>query len=172
MVVGYDRLARQRLDDRAGERFGHSQYLAAGVKCTRADQHHHLLSGIEHLGRGSHVLGPRHPRCGEENGRCGLYHRRGRRRIGIGIGVGHLDVGGDREVRYGPAGQRVANGQIDQGRDLHRPVDHLVVLGHIHVELLERHLLLIAGPEHLGFLHAGDGQYRCMVELGVVQTVQ
>ena len=51
-------------------------------------------------------------------------------------------------------------------------VDHLVVLGDIHEQLVEWHLLLVAGAQHLGLLHPGDGQHRRVVELGVVQTVQ
>ena len=69
-------------------------------------------------------------------------------------------------------GQGVADGQVHQGGDLDRDTDHLVVLGHVDEQLLERHLLLVAGAQHLGLLHAGDGQHRRMVELGVVEPVE
>ena len=38
--------------------------------------------------------------------------------------------------------------------------------------LLEVHLLLVAGAQHAGLLHAGDRQHRHVVELRVVQAVQ
>ena len=68
--------------------------------------------------------------------------------------------------------ERGLAGQVDQRRDLHRIVDHDVVLGDVHEELLEVDLLLIAGAEQVGLLHTGDREDRLMVELRVVQTVQ
>ena len=49
---------------------------------------------------------------------------------------------------------------------------HHVVLGDVLVELLEVHFLLVAGAKQAGLLHAGDGEHRLVVELGVVQPVQ
>ena len=72
----------------------------------------------------------------------------------------------------GPVGDRVADGQVDQGRDLHRDVDHHVVVCDVLEELLEVDLLLVAGAEQLGLLHARDGQDALVVELGVVEAVE
>jgi hypothetical protein len=51
-------------------------------------------------------------------------------------------------------------------------VDHGVVGGHVLVQLLQVDLLLVTGAQQLGLLHAGDGQHRGVVELGVVQAVE
>ena len=75
-------------------------------------------------------------------------------------------------MRHRPAGQGVADGQVDQRRDLDGDVDHHVVLGHVGEQPLEVDLLLVAGAEQLRLLHPGDGQHRLMVELGVVQPVE
>ena len=55
---------------------------------------------------------------------------------------------------------------------LRRVVDHLVVLGDVGVQLVEVDLLLVAGAEHGCHLHAGDGEDRHVIELGVVQAVE
>lgn len=66
----------------------------------------------------------------------------------------------------------MAHREIHQCRDLHRDVNHLVVARHVGEEALEVDLLLEAGAEQLGGLHAGDGQHGHVVELGVVEAVQ
>ncbi len=71
-----------------------------------------------------------------------------------------------------PPGQRVPDGNVHQRRDLGRHPDHLVVLRHVHIQLVQRNLLLVPGPEHLSLLHAGEGEDRHVIELGVVKTVE
>ena len=66
----------------------------------------------------------------------------------------------------------MADGQIHQRGNLDGDMDHLVVLGHVHEQLLQMDLLLVAGAQHLGLLGPSDGQHRDVVELGVVEAVQ
>ena len=74
--------------------------------------------------------------------------------------------------RHRAAGQRVPDREVDQRRDLRRVGDHHVVLGDVLEQLLQVHLLLVAGAEQRRLLHAGDRQHRRVVELGVVQPVE
>jgi hypothetical protein len=55
----------------------------------------------------------------------------------------------------------MANGEVDDGRDLGRHHDQLVVFGHVDEQLFQAHLCL---------LHASKGQHRGVVELGVVSS--
>jgi hypothetical protein len=92
--------------------------------------------------------------------------------VGVLVRVGDLQVVGEAQVRDAAAGQRGADRDVHHPRQLHRVVDDQVVLGHVGEKFVGVHLLLIAGTEHGGFLHPGDGQHRHMVHLRVVQAVQ
>src|SRR5205823_2781413 len=50
--------------------------------------------------------------------------------------------------------------------------DALVVDGHVHEDLVELDVLLSEGADQVVVGHAGDGEDRCAVHLGVVQAVQ
>lgn len=90
----------------------------------------------------------------------------------VELGVGFLDVDGDGEVGDGAAAQRGAHRVVDQRRDGNRNVDHRVVGGDVLEHPVEVDLLLEERAQEGGALHAGDGQYRGVVELGVVQAVE
>ena len=65
-----------------------------------------------------------------------------------------------------------ADRDVDDRRQLRRVRNHQVVLGHVGEQLVEVHLLLIAGAQDGRLLHAGDGENRRVVELGVVEAVK
>jgi hypothetical protein len=60
VVIGHDGLARQRLDDRAGQQLSHRQHLRAGAQGSGADQHGDLAALVEDAGRTSQTLGIGH----------------------------------------------------------------------------------------------------------------
>ena len=62
--------------------------------------------------------------------------------------------------------------EVEQRRQLCGVGDHLVVLGDVLEQMLQMHLLLVAGTEQTRFLHAGDREHGHVVELGVVETVE
>ena len=73
---------------------------------------------------------------------------------------------------YATPGVRGSDGDIDQRRQLRGVGDHLVVLGDILEQMLQVDFLLIARAKHAGLLHAGDGEHRGVVKLGVVKPIQ
>lgn len=67
--------------------------------------------------------------------------------VWIGIGVGDLDVIGDREVGDSPAGKGGADRDVHHPGELGGVVDEEVVLRDVVEQALEVHLLLVAGAE-------------------------
>ncbi len=154
------------------ELLGHGQQFLPGMPGTRAGQDRDLLTAAEQVRDLLQVLVPGAARCLE-------HDRRGVRRPGRGhvlprvrVGVRHLDVVGHRDVRDTAPGVGRPDRVVHHGRQLRRVVDHLVVLGDVGVELVQVDLLLVPGAQHRGLLHAGDGEHRHVVELGVVEAVQ
>ena len=99
-VVGDDRLAGQRLDDRRAQRVGDRQHLVAGVQRARARPGSPtLLARVEHLGRRSQVR-PSRGQAGRRAGRPARSRRPGRGDVlvRVGAGVGDLDVVRDGQV--------------------------------------------------------------------------
>ncbi len=172
VVVRDDSLAGERLHDRAGEDVGHLDDFVPGVAGAGPDEHRHLPAGVQGVGRRPEVGIRRYAGRLEIDGGRRLHDGRCRRPVRVRAGLGHLHVGRDGEVSDAAPGEGMPDGQVDEGRHLHGHVDHLVVLGDIHEEAIEAHLLLVARPEHLGLLHPGDGKHRDMVELRVVEPVQ
>ena len=60
---------------------------------------------------------------------------------------------------------------VDEGRDGRGRHEHLVVDAQVHQDPVQVDLLLVSSPELRRGLHAGDGQHRHVVQLGVVQPV-
>jgi hypothetical protein len=172
MVVGHGGLARQGLDDRAGQGIGGGQDLLAGAQRAHPDQHGHLGPLVEDPG-GALQAGGVGDRAGAEEGGGG---RRGAgradRRPRLGVGRGHLEVVGEAEVADRAAGQAGPHGPVNQGRDRARDREHHVAVGQVHEHPVQVDLLLVAGAEHGRLLHAGDRQHRGVVQLGVVQAVE
>ena len=71
-----------------------------------------------------------------------------------------------------PAGEGMADRDVNERWQLRRHMDHLVVLGDVDEQLFECDLLLIARPQHLRLLHPGDGEDRGVIELGVVEPIE
>ena len=135
-------------------------------------QHGDLLAFVQHPGGGLQVLHPGAAGRGQVD-RCGR-RRPGRRHVLVRVlvRVGHLQVVGEAQMRDAAAGQRGADRDVHHPGQLRGVLDHQVVLGHIGVQLVGVHLLLVTGAQHGGLLHPGDGQHRHVVQLGVVQAVQ
>ena len=131
-----------------------------------------LRSCFKHISEPAQVGVARLPGCFEIH-RCGL-RRAGRRHVAVRILVGwsHLQVVRERDVADGATRERMPHGEIDKGGDVQRVGHHDVVLGDVLVQLLQVHFLLVARAEQARLLHAGDGQNRLMVKLGVVEAVQ
>ena len=74
-------------------------------------------------------------------------------------------------MRNTSAGQRGADGDVDEGGDGHGDVDHLVVDAEVHEHFVQVHLLLVFRPQLRRRLDPGDGQHGDVVQLGVVQAI-
>src|SRR5262249_59740105 len=83
-----------------------------------------------------------------------------------------LQVVRHRQVCDAAAAVGGADGDVHHGGQLCRVVDHLVVLGDVGVEPVECYLLLVAGAQNGGLLHAGDREHGHVIQLRVIQAVQ
>src|SRR6185437_11799712 len=90
----------------------------------------------------------------------------------LGLGGLGLDVDGDADMRYGAVGERGAAGEIDHVLDMRRPHDALIEQSDILVEVVLVHVLEITGADQIVIGHAGDGENRRAVDLGVIKPVE
>ena len=155
-----------------GQRLGQRQQFLPRVQRPGAGQDGDLVAVVEEVGEPLQVLVVRLARRGQVAPR--RSGRRGWRDVlpRVGVRVRDLDVVRHGEVGDAAAGVGGADGDVYDGGKLDRVVDHLVVLGHVGVQLVERDFLLVTGAEHRSFLHAGDREHRHVIELGVVQAVE
>ena len=172
MVIGRHVLAEERLDDRSRQDVGGLQDLVAGATRTHADQHGDLLAGVQDVGGGLKLLGPRNDVRREIHG-LRLRNAGSAEPTWIGVRVGRslLEVDRQREVRDPLEGQRGLHRDVDHGRDAHRDHDHLVVDAEVHERLVQVNLLLVLGAELRRRLHPGDGEHRHVIQLRVVQPI-
>src|ERR1700676_994599 len=83
-----------------------------------------------------------------------------------------LEVDRKRDVTDRAIRKSDANGEIDYVLDMSRPHDALIASGDIHVETVERDILLGVGSDQVVELQAGNRQYGLAIHLGIVEAVQ
>jgi hypothetical protein len=168
MVVGQDRLAEQRLDDRRAEELGRTQQFIGGAEGAAAGKDGHLRRAIQQRRRAIEVRVERHVATVEPAGRRVSRHI-ALRAIAFGERL-LLHVVGDRQMRDAAAGQRRTAGE-------RRHVLHMRGIRHVCVEhrdiVEDAHqidVLLCEGRNEIVILHAGDREDRSLVEFRVVQA--
>ncbi len=75
-------------------------------------------------------------------------------------------------MRHGAPRQRGLDRLVDDVLDVRWTHDPLIVLGDVHVELVEIDVLLIVSADQIVERVAGDGEYRLAIALRVVQAVE
>lgn len=75
-------------------------------------------------------------------------------------------------MRDGALAQRNAAGEIDHVVDVRRAHNPLVERGDVLIQVVLIHVLQIMGADQAVVGHAGDGEYRRLVDFGVVEPVQ
>ena len=83
-----------------------------------------------------------------------------------------LKVDWKSNVAYGAIRKSNSHGEIDHIFDMIRSHDALIVGSDIHVQPIERDILLSVGSNQIVKLQARECQHRLPIHLGVVQSVQ
>src|SRR6185437_14650580 len=163
-------LAEQGLDDGGAKPGGQLYHLVAAAQAAAAGHDGDFGAAVEDLGGfGEALLGGQRMDGGVEVGAV----------VGD-VGVGALihveapllHVFGDGDVAHAVTAEGGLDGGVDHVDDVGGSHDALVVDGDIHVELVEVHILLVAGADEVVEGVAGDGEHGLAVALGVVEAVE
>ncbi len=168
-IIGQDVLAQQCLGRSGAEQVGDLGQLFDAVPGTLADQHRHLLTGVEQVRGLPHRGIVRGDPCRRDSQAGGHLFEGVPGRLVLQV----EDVGGNDDACRSARAERDADGPVDEIGQLLGHGAHLdVFAAHVFEQADQVDFLLIGAAHRRAFGLPDDGHHRDMVELRVVETVE